>query len=60
LNGYCNPEVDKLIERQSAEADQQRREQPVWPIEYKLPRKTPDLSYFTAAAGSPGSAGSKR
>jgi len=25
LDGYCNLEVDKLIERQSAEADQQRR-----------------------------------
>jgi hypothetical protein len=52
--------VDKLIERQSAEADQQRREQPVWPIECKLPRKTPDLSYFTPPAGSAGSPGSKR
>ena len=29
LNGYCSPEVDKLIERQSAEANQQRREQQV-------------------------------
>ena len=43
LNGYCNPEVDELIEQQSAEADQQRRKQPVWSIECKLPRTAPDL-----------------
>ena len=35
-NGYCNPEVDKLIERQSIEADQERRKQLVWEIERKL------------------------
>ena len=35
-NGYCNPEVDKLIDRQSAEAGQERRKQLVWEIERKL------------------------
>ena len=30
LNGYCNPEVDKLIEQQSIEADPGRRRQLVW------------------------------
>ena len=35
-NGYCNPEVDKLIERQSSEADQEKRKQLVWEIERKL------------------------
>jgi hypothetical protein len=35
-NGYCNPEVDKLIDRQSAEADRERRKQLVWEIERKL------------------------
>ena len=35
-NGYCNPEVDKLIDRQSAEADQENRKQLVWEIERKL------------------------
>ena len=35
-NGYCNPEVDKLIDRQSAEADQKQREKLVWEIESKL------------------------
>ena len=35
-NGYCNPEVDKLIERQSAEADSVKRKKLVWEIERKL------------------------
>ena len=35
-NGYCNPEVDKLIDRQSTEPDQEKRKQLVWEIERKL------------------------
>ena len=35
-NGYCNPEVDKLIDQQSIEADQERRKKLVWEIERKL------------------------
>src|SRR5436190_3965366 len=35
-SGYCSPEVDRLIEQQSAEADQERRKQLVWTIERKL------------------------
>jgi len=35
-DGYCNPEVDKLIEEQSMEADEARRKQIVWQIERKL------------------------
>lgn len=35
-DGYCNPEVDKLIEQQSIEADTDRRKQLVWAIERKL------------------------
>src|SRR5205085_1731865 len=35
-NGYCSPEVDKLIDRQSIEADQGKRKQLVWAIERKL------------------------
>jgi peptide/nickel transport system substrate-binding protein len=35
-NGYCNPEVDELIDRQSIEADQERRKKLVWEIERKL------------------------
>jgi peptide/nickel transport system substrate-binding protein len=35
-DGYCNPEVDKLIEQQSIEADEGRRKQLLWAIERKL------------------------
>ena len=35
-DGYCNPEVDKLIEQQSIEGDPGRRKQLVWAIERKL------------------------
>jgi peptide/nickel transport system substrate-binding protein len=34
--GYCNPAVDKLIDQQSAEADQEKRKQLVWEIERRL------------------------
>jgi len=35
-NGYCSPEVDRLIDRQSSEADPGKRKQLVWEIERKL------------------------
>src|SRR5260370_9654321 len=35
-DGYCNPDVDKLIEQQSIEADPGRRKQLLWAIERKL------------------------
>jgi peptide/nickel transport system substrate-binding protein len=35
-NGYCNPEVDKLIDQQSMEADQDKRRRLVWEIERRL------------------------
>ncbi len=34
--GYCNPELDKLIDRQSAEPDQARRKEMVWEIDKRL------------------------
>jgi peptide/nickel transport system substrate-binding protein len=34
--GYCNPEVDKLIDQQSAEPDREKRKQLVWRIERRL------------------------
>jgi len=34
--GYCNKEVDQLIDRQSAEADADKRKQLVWEIERRL------------------------
>jgi peptide/nickel transport system substrate-binding protein len=36
FSGYCSPEVDQLIERQSGEADQEKRKQLVWEIERNL------------------------
>jgi peptide/nickel transport system substrate-binding protein len=35
-DGYCNPELDKMVDRQSMEFDQQKRKQLVWEIEKKL------------------------
>jgi len=35
-NRYCNLEVDKLIDRQSAEADSEKRKKLVWEIERQL------------------------
>ena len=34
--GYCNSQLDKLIDRQSMEADREQRRQLVWEIERKL------------------------
>jgi len=34
--GYCNAEVDKLVDKQSAEPDPQKRKKIVWEIERKL------------------------
>jgi peptide/nickel transport system substrate-binding protein len=34
--GYCNPETDRLIDRQSMEADPEKRRALVWEIERKL------------------------
>jgi peptide/nickel transport system substrate-binding protein len=35
-NGYCNHEIDKLIDQQSMEEKQQKRKQFAWAIERKL------------------------
>ena len=35
-DGYCNAEVDKLIDRQSMEANPEKRKQLVWEIERRL------------------------
>ena len=34
--GYCNPELDKLVDQQSMEADPAKRKQIVWQIERVL------------------------
>ena len=50
-NGYCSPEVDKLIEQQSAEADQEKRKRLVWEIDKKLQEDgaRPIIYHFRAA-----------
>ena len=35
-DGYCNPEIDQLIEEQSREGDAARRKEVLWKIERKL------------------------
>jgi peptide/nickel transport system substrate-binding protein len=34
--GYCNPKVEALIDRQSAESDPAKRKELVWRVERKL------------------------
>jgi peptide/nickel transport system substrate-binding protein len=34
--GYCSPEVDKLVDQQSMQADNEKRKQLVWEIERRL------------------------
>jgi peptide/nickel transport system substrate-binding protein len=56
--GYCNPEVDGLIDRQSIEADQAKRRQVIWEIERKLAEDGARPIIFTTTvqrAGSPAS-----
>jgi peptide/nickel transport system substrate-binding protein len=49
-NGYCNPEIDKLIDRQSMEPNQEKRRQLVWEIEQKLTEDgARPLIYFNRA-----------
>jgi len=49
--GYCNAEVDKMVDTQSAESDVQKRKQMVWAIERKLANDDarPILFYNRAA-----------
>jgi peptide/nickel transport system substrate-binding protein len=35
-SGYCNPEVEQLFDRQSMEADQEKRRTLVWEIDKRL------------------------
>jgi peptide/nickel transport system substrate-binding protein len=35
-SGYCNPEIDKEFDRQSMEADQEKRKKLVWEIDRRL------------------------
>jgi peptide/nickel transport system substrate-binding protein len=53
-NGYCNPEFDKLVERQSIEADTPKRRELVWQIERMLAEEMvrPVIFYTRAATCS--------
>jgi peptide/nickel transport system substrate-binding protein len=51
-NGYCNPELDKLVDRQSMEADQQKRKQLVWEIERILAEDGARPIIFYAPGGN--------
>jgi peptide/nickel transport system substrate-binding protein len=51
-NGYCNPEVDKLIEQQSIEPDQEKRRHLVWSIEKKLVEDDAKPLLFFGRGGS--------
>jgi peptide/nickel transport system substrate-binding protein len=51
-NGYCSPEVDKMIDQQSIEADQQKRTQLVWEIERRLAEDGARPVIFYSRGGS--------
>lgn len=51
-DGYCNPEIDKLIEQQSREADERLRRQQVWAIERKLAEDAGRPIIYYGSAGS--------
>jgi peptide/nickel transport system substrate-binding protein len=51
-DGYCNPEVDKMIERQSMEGDQEKRKQMVWAIERRLAEEVARPIIFYTRAGT--------
>ena len=51
-DGYCNPEVDKMIEQQSKEADEQQRQKQVWALERKLAEDAGRPIIFYMSAGS--------
>jgi peptide/nickel transport system substrate-binding protein len=51
-DGYCNKEVDKLIEQQSIEGDAARRKQILWEIERKLAEEDVRPIIFYADRGT--------
>src|SRR6266581_1444378 len=52
-SGYCSPEVDQLIDKQSIEADPGKRKELVWAIERKLAEDgtSPIIFYDRRASG---------
>jgi peptide/nickel transport system substrate-binding protein len=51
-NGYCNRQVDKLIDQQSIVADREKRQKLVWEIERKLAEDGARPIIFYAPAGN--------
>jgi peptide/nickel transport system substrate-binding protein len=52
FNKYCNPDLDKLVDKQSMEADQNKRKELVWEIEKKLAEDGARPIIFYAPAGN--------
>src|SRR4029077_6834426 len=50
-NKYCNPELDKMVDRQSMEANQDKRKTLVWEIEKKLAEDGARAIIFYPPAG---------
>lgn len=49
--GYCNPDIDRLVDQQSREPDQARRRQIVWEIDRRLQQDVVrPMIYYTRAA----------
>ena len=51
-DGFCNPEVDKMIEQQSMEGDAGRRKQLLWAIERKLAEEVARPIIFYTRGGT--------
>ena len=51
-NKYCNPEIDRLVDQQSMEANQEKRKALVWEIERKLAEDGARPIIFYAPAGN--------
>ena len=51
---YCNPELDKMVDRQSMEFDQKKRKELVWAIERKLAEDARGRSSGITAPGRVG------
>jgi peptide/nickel transport system substrate-binding protein len=51
-DGYCNPELDKMIEQQSRDADIERRKRVLWSIERKLAEDNARPIIFYSVGGT--------
>ena len=51
-DGYCNPELDNMVDRQSREFDQAKRKELVWAIEKKLAEDAARPIIYHSRAGT--------